>query len=212
MNFFQSTMHNRSLAVSDVSIECIKDFYRPLEDLRIIFLSLLAGGFVLLYLDQGRDVVRGLGQFRQRCHQQLAAARRRPAGYLAVGRVHAGLCLVGDQRLVLGQSPVQDRRQGRSATAALVSSSCAEASAYCHCWPQFFAMPLERTSWHLGHLARDAVLCGRSRTSAVVLRLSNHLVHCRKGPEDLQGGRSQSINLVQGDRLVHSHDDRDILR
>ena len=41
-------------------IECIKDFYRPLEDLRIIFMSLLAGGFVLLYLDQGRDVVRGL--------------------------------------------------------------------------------------------------------------------------------------------------------
>src|SRR3569833_3826471 len=59
MKFFQA----RLLAFRDWLghvIECIKEFYRPLEDLRIIVLCLLAGGFALIYLDQGRDVVRGM--------------------------------------------------------------------------------------------------------------------------------------------------------
>lgn len=59
MNFFQRRTQSFTRCLGRI-VECIKDFYRPLEDLRIIFLSLLAGGFVLLYLDQGRDVVRGL--------------------------------------------------------------------------------------------------------------------------------------------------------
>jgi hypothetical protein len=59
MNFFQARLQSFTDWLGRV-IECIKEFYRPLEDLRIIFLSLLAGGYVLLYLDQGRDVIRGL--------------------------------------------------------------------------------------------------------------------------------------------------------
>ena len=59
MNFFQRRTQSFTRCLGRI-VECIKDFYRPLEDLRIIFLSLLAGGFVLLYLDQGRDVIRGL--------------------------------------------------------------------------------------------------------------------------------------------------------
>lgn len=59
MNFFQARLRSFTDWLGHV-IECIKEFYRPLEDLRIIFLSLLAGGFALLYLDQGRDVIRGL--------------------------------------------------------------------------------------------------------------------------------------------------------
>jgi hypothetical protein len=59
MNFFQARLQSFTDWLGHV-IECIKDFYRPLEDLRIIVISLLAGGFALLYLDQGRDVIRGL--------------------------------------------------------------------------------------------------------------------------------------------------------
>jgi hypothetical protein len=59
MNSFQARFQSFTDRLGHL-IESIKEFYRPLQDLRIIFLSLLAGGFVLLYLDQGRDVIRGL--------------------------------------------------------------------------------------------------------------------------------------------------------
>src|SRR6266849_4207946 len=38
----------------------IKKAYSPLEDLRVIFICLIAIAFVLLYLDQGKDVIRTL--------------------------------------------------------------------------------------------------------------------------------------------------------
>ena len=212
MNFFRAQMQSFTDWLGRV-IECIKDFYRPLQDLRIIVISLLAGGFALLYLDQGRDVIRGLVDSAnavisnwppkgETLREVLPIIWRWVAFMLACA--WSGINAWYWANLLYKTGDKGDQQQPRWFLFARRGFGVLPLLA------ALVAMWLSARTWHLRRMARDAVLCGRSGAPAVVLRLPNHLVHCRKRPEDLQGGRSRQKS-GSGRRLVCPHDDRGIV-
>ena len=144
MNFFQHGMHNRSPAVSDMCR--MHQGFLPSARRSSDHRHIPVGRRVrLALLDQGRDVIRGLVDSANAVISNWPPKGETLREVLPIIWRWVAFMLAcawsGINAWYWANLLDKTGDKGRSAAAALVSSSGAEASACCHCWPAFVAMP-----------------------------------------------------------------------